>query len=183
MSQSKWACVAVLLSLALCAPAWGISKCTGADGKVTYQDVPCAAAIPKTETVKIWSNQNSSHAEPSSRSVQPNFDLVAPAAGASLFNIYRRWADAEKLAMATSRIALAKPVADLQALQREVESAQVAACMDDAKKSLTKLISKNVEVMINFMQKEQLSGMVYQFVDRAIMIKSFEQDMTTAKCA
>lgn len=42
MSQSKWACAAVLLSVALCAPAWGISKCTAPDGSVTFQDAPCS---------------------------------------------------------------------------------------------------------------------------------------------
>jgi len=32
-----------LLALALtCAPAWAINKCTGADGKVVFQDLPCA---------------------------------------------------------------------------------------------------------------------------------------------
>lgn len=31
---------AVLVS-AFCAPAWSINKCTGADGKVSFQDAPC----------------------------------------------------------------------------------------------------------------------------------------------
>lgn len=26
----------------LCAPAWAINKCTGADGRVVYQEAPCA---------------------------------------------------------------------------------------------------------------------------------------------
>ena len=34
----------VLLSLAAaCAPAWAINKCTGSDGRVSYQAEPCAA--------------------------------------------------------------------------------------------------------------------------------------------
>ncbi|MEO7159057.1 MAG: hypothetical protein ABIX00_00840 [Polaromonas sp.] len=32
--------IAAALS-ALCAPAWAVNKCTGPDGKVTYQDAPC----------------------------------------------------------------------------------------------------------------------------------------------
>jgi hypothetical protein len=41
---------AALLS-ALCAPAWAINKCTGADGKVAYQEAPCAG---RSETIKVW---------------------------------------------------------------------------------------------------------------------------------
>ncbi len=29
------------LLFALCAPAWAINKCTGADGKIAFQDAPC----------------------------------------------------------------------------------------------------------------------------------------------
>jgi hypothetical protein len=41
MNQPKWVYAAVLLGVALSTPAWGINKCTGADGMVTYQDTPC----------------------------------------------------------------------------------------------------------------------------------------------
>lgn len=34
------------------APAWAVNKCTGADGKVTFQDTPCTGE--KAETVKIF---------------------------------------------------------------------------------------------------------------------------------
>lgn len=37
----KWAAAALALACA-CAPAWAINKCTGADGKVVFQDLPCA---------------------------------------------------------------------------------------------------------------------------------------------
>lgn len=36
--------------LALCAPVMAITKCTGADGKVSFQDAPCAG---KSEAVNI----------------------------------------------------------------------------------------------------------------------------------
>lgn len=39
---SKALCVALPMILAAAAPAWAINKCTGADGKVTFQDAPCA---------------------------------------------------------------------------------------------------------------------------------------------
>lgn len=34
--------IAAALLTVLCAPAWAVNKCTGADGKVVYQDAPCA---------------------------------------------------------------------------------------------------------------------------------------------
>ncbi|WP_219211914.1 DUF4124 domain-containing protein [Variovorax boronicumulans] len=39
----------------LCAgtPALAINKCTGVDGKVTYQETPCAASMRSTEALKI----------------------------------------------------------------------------------------------------------------------------------
>lgn len=33
---------ACALALGFLAPAWAVHKCTGADGKVTFQDAPCA---------------------------------------------------------------------------------------------------------------------------------------------
>lgn len=37
----KYLLIAAALLVALCAPAWAINKCTGADGKVAFQDAPC----------------------------------------------------------------------------------------------------------------------------------------------
>lgn len=34
--------VLTALLAALCAPAWAVNKCTGADGKVAFQDAPCS---------------------------------------------------------------------------------------------------------------------------------------------
>lgn len=42
MNQTAFA--ATLLA-ALCAPVWAINKCTGADGKVAFQDAPCTTGI------------------------------------------------------------------------------------------------------------------------------------------
>lgn len=44
-----------MAALLLAAPAWAINKCTGADGKVVYQEVPCAGNHAAKE-VKIWDN-------------------------------------------------------------------------------------------------------------------------------
>lgn len=40
---------AIALLAALCAPAWAINKCTGPDGKMTYQDAPCMAGGVKLD--------------------------------------------------------------------------------------------------------------------------------------
>ncbi|MGQ0711624.1 MAG: DUF4124 domain-containing protein [Rhodoferax sp.] len=44
---------------AVCAPAWAINKCTGADGKVTFQDAPCQAG--RSEQISV--RPASGHAE------------------------------------------------------------------------------------------------------------------------
>ena len=43
----------VALLTALCVPAWAINKCTVSDGKVVYQDAPCAG---KGETIDVRPN-------------------------------------------------------------------------------------------------------------------------------
>jgi hypothetical protein len=99
-----------------------------------------------------------------------------------LLKLYRRWADGEKLAMATARIALAQPVASLQTFQRELEAYAPPTCLGSSKAALLSLVSNNVRVMIAFMGKEELSSMVYQFVDRAKMVKAFEASVLSARC-
>lgn len=47
MKYSITVSVAALVSL--CAPAWAMNKCTGADGKISFQDVPCPGKGEKIE--------------------------------------------------------------------------------------------------------------------------------------
>lgn len=44
--------VVMLLLAALCAPAWAVNKCTGPDGKMTYQEAKCADGA-KTVAIKL----------------------------------------------------------------------------------------------------------------------------------
>lgn len=37
----KTTCITACVLAALCAPAWAVNKCTGANGKAVYQDMPC----------------------------------------------------------------------------------------------------------------------------------------------
>ena len=51
---------ALLVGFAMClAPAaWADNKCTGADGKVVYQDAPCSSTSKSAEQVKTWDNSS-----------------------------------------------------------------------------------------------------------------------------
>lgn len=42
--------------LALAAPAWAINKCTAADGKVSFQDAPCANSTGEKVEVRLSSS-------------------------------------------------------------------------------------------------------------------------------
>ncbi len=42
--------------LLIAAPAWAINKCTGPDGKVTYQEAACPADAKADQRVKTWQN-------------------------------------------------------------------------------------------------------------------------------
>ncbi|MBX3633741.1 MAG: DUF4124 domain-containing protein [Burkholderiaceae bacterium] len=48
MTSIRYAACA--LALGFLAPAWAINKCTGADGKVSFQDAPCAG---QGEKIKV----------------------------------------------------------------------------------------------------------------------------------
>lgn len=52
------ACIATLMMLS--APAWAINKCTGADGKVVYQDAACGTKSKTIAQVKTWDNNTNS---------------------------------------------------------------------------------------------------------------------------
>jgi hypothetical protein len=41
MQKRYWKVIVVLAAMGV-APAWAVNKCTGADGKVSYQEAPCA---------------------------------------------------------------------------------------------------------------------------------------------
>lgn len=173
---------AVIFALAalLGGNAHALNKCTDPkSGQVTFQDAPCSQSMTGA---KIAPRANGNVIESRRALTQPNASADAPAEAAALMEIYRRWIDAERLAGATGRIALATPVAALQALQREAESVRVPACVASAKANLTKLIATSVDVHIRFMHKDDGSGMVYQFLDRGPLIVAYEQELSAARC-
>lgn len=181
MRQHIAAAVAALALLLASQPAAAVNKCTAPDGSVSFQDAVCDSKAQKSEPVKVWSG-NTMQSPRATANAWSNLQLELAPGGAPLVDLYRRWADAETLAMATGRIALAKPVADLQALQREAEALPLPACFAPARAALVELIAKNVTVMIAFMGKEEISGMVYQFIERGKLIREFESRAQNADC-
>lgn len=170
-------------ALMACSPAWAVNKCTGADGKVAYQDAPCGISSKSSEQVKTWSSGGFGGSRNDSvKSVEPNLKLQGPPQAAPLMDLYRRWADAERLAMSTGRIALSGPAATMQALRREAEAMKAPHCLAAAHKALVALIAKSTEAILQFMGKDEVTGMAYQLLDRRMLIPEFEQGITSARC-
>lgn len=165
--------------LLACTAAHAVNKCVTPQGKVVFQDSPCDVSSKTSEKVKIWSQ----HADPSAgKNVEPNTNLEGPPQAKPLLALYRRWADAEKLALSTGRIALAGPVATMQAIQREAEAMTPPTCLAESHKLLVSLAKKSTEGLIKFMGKDELGGMVYNVVERRNMVPAFEQSITKARC-
>jgi hypothetical protein len=174
--------VALAALLLTASPAWAVNKCT-IGGKVVYQDLMCGTASTNAEQVKTWTNSGyQGDRRTPKKAVAPNLQLQGHAQAAPLIDLYRRWADAERLAMATSRIALAGPAAALQALQREAQALKSPPCLQMAQLSLQTLVGKSVESILQFMGKEEITGMLYQYVERPKLIPQFEREVTGARC-
>ena len=69
-----------------------------------------------------------------------------------------RWNDASKIAGATSRIALAGPVSNLQNLKREAENLAMPECLDGGGASLVKSMDNTVQAYLVFMRNELSLG-------------------------
>lgn len=172
-----------LAALVVCAPAWAVNKCTGPDGRVVYQQAPCPNSAKSVEQVKTWVNSGyGQQGQSGGRRAEPNLSLAGPPDAAPLLALYRRWADTERLAFSTGRIALAGPAANMQALQREAEALQVPQCLADARKVLADLITKSSEAILEFMGKQEVTAMAYQIVHRPKLLPAFEAAVVGAQC-
>jgi hypothetical protein len=168
------------LAVLLVGKAHALNKCTDASGRVTFQDAPCPGAAT---AVKVQPKSNTNVMRSERASVKPDANVEAPPEAAALIGIYRRWIDAERLAGATGRIALATPVAALQSLQREAESVRVAECVVYAKAGLVRLIKGSVDAYIDFMHNNrELTSVTYQVLDRDKLIRTFEDELGAARC-
>ncbi len=57
--------ITAALLAAICAPSWAINKCTGADGKVAFQDAPCSSGKSEALTVRPANGDAGTFANPS----------------------------------------------------------------------------------------------------------------------
>jgi hypothetical protein len=166
------------------AQAWAVNKCTLADGRVVYQDAPCSNEAKTAQSVKTWTEPGEAPVRPRKpvKVVEPNLKLSGPGQAKGLLDLYRRWADADKLARTTPRVALAGPVASLQALQREAEALTVPECLTPAGKALTTLVSRSTESIIEFMGRREATNLVYELAEKPALIPEFEAAVTSARC-
>lgn len=67
--------------------------------------------------------------------------------------INQHWTDAAQVALASSRLSLAGPVSDLQAIRRDLRSLQPGPCTADAHEALLRLHDRFLESMLSFMSK------------------------------
>ncbi len=74
---------------------------------------------------------------------------------------HRKWSDASTLAGSTGRIALAGPVATLQALYRDTEAMTVPPCLERAKNALVSGMDMEVRGFVTFMQHGELLSRVH----------------------
>ncbi len=58
----------LMAALMVCAPSWAVNKCTGPDGKVSFQDAPCSG---KGEALTVRPSGGSESAAPVAPVVQP----------------------------------------------------------------------------------------------------------------
>lgn len=171
----------LLLAGVVCSSqAFALNKCTLPDGRVSFQDTPCA---PNAEVEVLRKPKPMPKpAAPAAPAVQPDFSIRAPEQAAALMVFYRRWFDGEKLMASTARVALAAPMSMAQQLQREVEAYVAPECLAPAATALRELIAANNEAMLMFMQKQEVTHMRYELLTRPEKIKEFEQSIQNAMC-
>ena len=112
----------------------------------------------------------------------PNPIKKAPKEALEMLVIYRRWVDAEQLAIAVDRIALDGPVASMQAIQREIEMIQVPECLGKSRTALLALVTNTTKTMLDFMARTGTDDLKFFLVERTPLINQFERALRFAPC-
>ena len=99
-----------------------------------------------------------------------------------LDNLYKRWKDAALLAGATSRIALAGPMASLQAIKRETEALEVSACLTPAKTKLIAGMTAFIDGMVTFMQDANLGKAIAEGMTKIAETEFSGYEAISAAC-
>ena len=133
--------IAVGLALAVGAGGWWVSSKEGTAGSPAAPQAVDTADKKKAEEAAFLKRQ----AEERERELLEK-------AGKDLERLHSRWKDASALAGSTARIALATPVASLQAIRREASETVVPECLDSPKAALLEGMDKEIEAYMKFMQ-------------------------------
>ena len=72
--------------------------------------------------------------------------------------VEQKWEDGLKLASSTSRIALSTPVANLQAIRREVDTIPLGECLKPASTKLRKHMDTIIEGFLSFMGDDKYTA-------------------------
>jgi len=96
--------------------------------------------------------------------------------------LYKRWKDAALLASSTSRIALAVPMASLQAIKRDAEALEVSACFTPAKERLISGMAAFIEGMVAFMQDATIGKTIAEGMANAASKDFSSYEAITATC-
>jgi hypothetical protein len=100
--------------------------------------------------------------------------------GKRIESIAARWADAVKLAGATSRIALAQPVGSMQAVKRELEGVALASdCMRAGRDRQAEAMGLTISAFLSFMQQNEIGAAGYFDQSRQ---KAEEAEKTYTDC-
>lgn len=163
-----------ILLLTASGSSHAVIKCVSPNGQVVYQDFPCEGS------------RNPQQVTPSNpdeiKIVVPNPWSKSPKQAQQLMSIYRRWIDAEKLAIASNRLALTTPIASLQAIQREIEVLRVPECLEKPKLTLYKLISQSTNSMLVYMSEITPKDFSFFTKERGPLIKEFERSLRFVQC-
>lgn len=93
----------------------------------------------------------------------------------------RQWDDANAVAKSAARIALAGPVANLQALRRQVQDVQAPPCAFLAKQRLIDAMDNTINGYMAFMQQKP-ENTVNQFFDQADhSMRDFSKELQALK--
>lgn len=96
-----------------------------------------------------------------------------------LNDIYARYKDARTVAGATSRIALATPVSNMQSIKREADALVVAKCLTFAKSMLTGGMLNVNAAYVDFMQQGSSVSFLMGIGDSAFT--TYEEDVVKQK--
>lgn len=166
-------CFAVVLALCT-GSASAITKCTSPSGKITFQDFPCGAPTDP---------QRMGPAAPVKGTyAAPNPIKKAPPEALAMLVLYRRWVDAEQLAIAVDRPALVGPIASMQTIQREIEVIQIPKCLAKSRTALLVLVKNTTTTMLDFMARTGTADLKFFFVERTPLINQFERALRFAPC-